>query len=188
MIRKLLLAWAVVLALTGFTWQPLRGDPLELQPIMAAMLYDGVWTDVEWRDCGEVNAYYQPDRQTVVMCNELLPLKPAVIRTILAHELAHGVIRQRDIPFTTSEEGAADELSTYVLILMGRQDDLLEAAEWWLARGQQEDNPFDPHPSDARRALSMMCLAKGSQGLYSPMCTVSWPRVVAAWNRLLEIN
>lgn len=188
MIRKLLLAWAIVLALTGFTYQPLKGDPLDLAPVLSAMMYEGVWTNVEWRDCGEVNAFYQPERQTVVMCHELLPLPPAVIRTILAHELAHGVIRQRGIPYTTNEEGAADELATYVLLLSGRQQDVLDSAAWWIARGQEGDDPFDPHPSDARRALSMICLAKGSQGLYSPMCNVSWPRVVGAWNRLLELN
>ncbi len=184
---KILGCWAGLALLCGYTAESSPADPLDLGLVVSAMAYPGVDVAVEWQDCGEVNAYYDAGRHTVVMCNELPIDKPAVVRFVLAHELAHAVIQQLDIPYTTSSEGAADELATYTMLMAGWRDDVMTAADYTLQRNNP-DFAVDPHPSDQRRALNMICLAQGSRGLYSPMCTVSWPRVVRAWNLLLRLD
>lgn len=176
MIKRLLLAWGLLGVLTG--WTKLDRDPHNLQPIINAMQFDGVETTVSWEDCGQINAYYWPLKKHVYLCNELEGLPDGLIQFILAHELAHGVIYQRQIPITGSKEAAADELAAYIMHAMGRDREMLEAATWYAVMNTPEFPP-DDHPSDIRRAWALMRLADGTSE-YSR-------RVTWTWNYLLEL-
>jgi hypothetical protein len=189
-IRRLLAAWLVLAILCGFTVAaPVKNpDPLDIQPIANRFMFDGVQTKIEWEECGEINAYYWREARTVTMCTELLVLKPGAIRFILAHELAHGVITQRDVPYTSHHEAAADELATLMLIWMGRADDVHAAAEFWFEQGGDED-ATDDHFSGHRRWFNLECLAYGATG--EPKygrCVEKYRRATRAWVHLLGMG
>jgi hypothetical protein len=188
-IRRLLTAWAILAVLLGGAAAGVDKDPFDLTPVINAFRFDGVETRVTWETCGEINAYYFPSQRKVVLCTELQAFSPGVVRYILAHELSHAVIMQRDVAYTTSHEGAADELAALVLIWMGRDTDVLEGARFWATLGRPE-NPFDDHFGDVRRAWNMTCLVAGSRddGIYSRGCTETYRRAVRAWVRLLELR
>jgi hypothetical protein len=160
-------------------------DPMGLDPIRRHMTYPGVEVTVVWADCNMVNALYVGG--VVVMCTELLgAVSPGTIRWIFAHEMAHAVIAQRDVPYTTHNEAAADELATLTLLWMGREDDVMEAATHWWSLGRAE-NPSDDHLGDQRRAVNLGCLALG-RAIEGHACTNRYRRATRAWIRLLEMN
>ncbi len=180
MLRRL----AALLILCGFTSAPqgLYGTE-EIERIMSL---PGVQTGVTWRDCGEVNGYYLPIAHRVVMCNELRAFRPGLIRYVLAHELAHGIIQQLDVPITGTEEWAADELAAVMLLATGHGNDVLEGAEFWLSWNRPED-PFDPHLGDQRRFFDMACLVFTHDGSVVRGCHASYRRSLSAWVRLLRL-
>ncbi len=176
----------------SFTFRPApAADPHGLQPVVNAMMFPGVETSVVWRKCGEANAFYHLKARTVVLCEELKAaagFTPGFLRYVLAHELAHGVIIQRDLNYTGSSEWAADELASLVLILTGYEDDVLAGAHFWLNRALPE-NPFDPHLGDERRGFGMLCLVatKLNQDPFY-QCDVTYRRAVRAWVLLLGLD
>lgn len=185
-VGPLLAGWALLAGLAGYTHAD--NDPLGLGEVYAAMNYDGVHTTVSWTDCGQVNAFYVPGIQHVFLCNELRTQPRSFVRFVYAHELAHGVIAQRDIPITGSGEVAADELAAYTMIGAGWADDVFAAGRTFMESGQPED-PVDPHPSDAHRAFSLGCFALQSKGLDSDYCRgTPWPQVTRNWARLLGVG
>jgi len=181
-VGKLLAILAIVFSCAAAPAEP----DFELDAIADAFRFEGVHTTYEWRDCGMVNAFYDPHRRHVLLCNELRDLEPGAVRYIFAHELSHGVIMQRGVPYTTSHEGAADELAALWLVVIGRADDVYAGARFWRGLGRDE-NPYDDHFSDLRRAHSLECIARGAQGK-SFMCTLEYRRIVKTWIRLLEIK
>lgn len=156
-------------------------DPHRLAPLRLAI---PTKAEVVWMDCGEVNGYYHPPTRRVIMCNELSTLPRGVLRFVYAHELAHAFIHENGIPYTGSEEWAADELASLVLIEGGWSKDVEEAAKYQLARGQP-DRWSSEHPGDERRAAYMLCMAKqGAEGLTADFCYINYPRIKAAWKKL----
>ncbi len=182
---KRFLGVLLALFLCAFNYRP-KQDPYNLAPVISAMMFPGVETEVRWQTCGTVNAYYEPAAKRVTLCRELRTLKPGVIRYILAHELAHGVIIQRDVAFVGSSEWAADELSSLVLILMGNEDDVREGGEWWLGRANPED-PYDEHLGDERRGYGMLCMVITHKAPFGG-CDINYWHVLNAWLRLLDIK
>jgi hypothetical protein len=177
MVKRLLLCWAVLGVLCGWTY--MKPDQYHLQPVIDAMEFDGVNTTVTWETCGEINAYYDGAGK-VIMCNELKVLPEGVIQFALAHELSHGVIEQKHIPFTGSEEIAADELASLVLHLEGNDEALIEASEFWYTMGRPED-PFDVHPSDMKRAVNLIRMSRGMESPY-------YIQVLRNWTILLGVK
>lgn len=176
MIRQLVCSWLLLGVLCA--WTSVKPDPYGLQSIVDSMEYPGVVTKVKWVDCWQVNAFYDPRAMEVQLCNELKPLPKLVIQGFLAHELAHGVIFQRGIPYTGSEEFAADELAFLVLHLSGR-DDVLRALADFYANSARPEHPRDPHPSDNRRVFMAQEMSYGLDSNY-------YRRVLWAWATLLE--
>ncbi len=182
--------WFVLLMcllLTGAAYPP---HP-DMTRVEAAFRFPGVEFGVDWKDCGFENAFYHPSTRRVTMCNELRAHPAGVQRYILAHELSHAVIMQRDIPYTGSHEWAADELAGVILTVMGHSDDLIAGAEFWLSRGADE-NPYDDHPGDVRRALNLACMVWTRPATYDEdgagVCNTRWSHVLLAWVRLLELH
>ncbi len=185
--KRLIAAWAIMACLFGVAPAAPR-DPWGFTPVINMFRFDGVETTVKWDTCGQVNAYYQHRTKTVTMCTELRVLPAGVIRYILAHELSHAVIMQRNIAYTGSHEAAADELAAMMLVMMGYEEDILAGARFWLSMNRPE-SPWDDHPGDERRASNLLCMVwtKEHREGAAAICNTSYDRVVAAWVRLLAL-
>ncbi|MCC6826287.1 MAG: DUF4344 domain-containing metallopeptidase [Acidobacteria bacterium] len=86
------------------------------------------------KDCGEPNAFYNPDDVSVTMCYELMDhffetfLKSglsedeafqqmfAATKFVFLHELGHALIDQYQLPITANQEDAADRCSAFINI------------------------------------------------------------------------
>jgi Putative metallopeptidase len=85
-------------------------------------------------ECGEINAYYDPNNSSIIVCYELMEhfyklfkksgksetasydLMFDATRFVFLHELGHALIDVHEIPIAGSEEDAADRLSTYICL------------------------------------------------------------------------
>lgn len=137
-------------------------------------------------ECGEVNAYYDPEAKHIRVCYELVSslaqefsqlslseedVDRATWQTtffVLYHELGHALIDILNLPATGKEEDAADQLATLVLIASGDEgeDAALKAASWFLVQGLQktdiEELPFwDEHSLDLQRFYNIVCWIYG---------------------------
>ncbi|MBA4183501.1 MAG: hypothetical protein H0X49_05750, partial [Acidobacteria bacterium] len=86
------------------------------------------------KDCGEVNAFYNPNDRSVTVCYELMEhfykvFKSAgaseekaydkmfsAVQFVFLHEIGHALIDQYKLPITANEEDAADRCSSYINI------------------------------------------------------------------------
>lgn len=200
LVTRCIACWLVLLLLCA--WHPPKaGEPfttevIGVERIRKEMSLPGVEVDVIWVECGHVNAFYFSSiglafgrvvfPRTVALCKELTQINPAIARWIMAHEMAHAIIHQLQIPVTGSEEAAADELAAVYLGLVGRTDDLLIVAEHWFNSNRAE-NPFGSHPSDMRRGIMALCMATGQMGQPWKHCRgYEWQRAVWTWQKLLN--
>ncbi len=89
---------------------------------------------VTFKDCGEVNAWYQPKTKTITFCYEFMEFfhekalemgkseedaNQIMIGATLFfffHELGHCLIDVYDLPATGREEDSVDQLSTFILM------------------------------------------------------------------------
>ncbi len=181
--KLLLTCWLLLAVLSGVAAGV--APQVDLRPTVAAMRTNGVSVTVVWETCGVPNAAYVIGTKTIIMCHELLLLPEGVARAAFAHEYAHAIIRQLDLPYTGSEEAAADELAAVKLIAAGQTADVIAVARFWALLNQPED-PTDDHPSSARRFFTMGCLAVGSERPESA-CGETYTRARAAWGRLLAL-
>ncbi|MFI6601658.1 DUF4344 domain-containing metallopeptidase [Nonomuraea sp. NPDC050536] len=140
---------------------------------------------VEGKECGEENAFWQPDTKTLTLCYEVQPWmedtfaqsmdeKQAkekasnAVMGIILHELGHATVSLYNLPITGKEEDAVDQLATVLLAKGG--DDTAEMAldfgEFWQILASQsdlEDLDFaDEHSTDDQRAYNVMCWVLGS--------------------------
>jgi Putative metallopeptidase len=87
-----------------------------------------------FKNCGEVNAFYDPAKREITMCYELLEmLVDTAERTstddkaygefvmgaaffFFLHEVGHALVDQLDLPITGKEEDAVDEIATLILL------------------------------------------------------------------------
>ncbi|MBU8977216.1 MULTISPECIES: DUF4344 domain-containing metallopeptidase [unclassified Lysobacter] len=121
-------------------------------------------------ECGEVNAFYSPERGEVVMCYETMKMLlergrdlatqnkldegyaqrylDANFRFILLHETGHALITLLQIPITGREEDAVDQLATTLMLRFAGlnestntvTENLRMASNWFLARSTGEYN------------------------------------------------
>jgi hypothetical protein len=104
------------------------------------------------RECGVVNAMYEPDKRRVSLCYEYIDfferlfvqsggtvedaargIEGATYYT-LYHEIGHSLIDVLDLPVTGREEDVVDQLSTYILVEKGGEKGeqmALEGARFW---------------------------------------------------------
>lgn len=163
-------------------------DPYDLTQVVSAMSFAGVSAPYGWEDCGQRNAYYFPAERRIILCNELRGhITPGILHFYLAHEMSHAVIHQLHIPFTGSEEVAADELAALVLSLDGMARDVAETGSMFLDQARPEI-PWDPHPGDVRRGVTLLCMYAGSQHTQLSLCDNQWPQAVYTWTTLLGLG
>jgi hypothetical protein len=136
---------------------------------------------VEWDDCDDENAAYDPLTDSVVLCNEN-ELDPGWSVFAAAHEAGHAVVQHLNLPVdesTWGNEVAADELAAIALIHNGDLTDIVDAAEFHAKDLSVVED--DPHPPGPARAFHLMCLATGSTAEGSPYCKTLYRQVDAKW-------
>jgi len=134
-------------------------------------------------ECGEANAFYDPAKQRVTMCYELVEsfyeifsdsetnqdeLDDAVAGAtifIFFHELGHALVHVLDLPITGKEEDAVDQLSLFVLTdgTDSGEKAALDGARALALEGQDEgatvdDLAFwDEHSLNEQRFYNIIC-------------------------------
>jgi hypothetical protein len=132
-------------------------------------------------ECGETNAFYDPERQRVSLCYELMwelasqftdgeNLEELFVGTfvfVLLHELGHALVHVLDLPITGREEDAVDQLAT-LLLLDGSEEGetaVASAAVWFALNAESEALDAlafaDEHSVSAQRFYNMLCWLYG---------------------------
>jgi hypothetical protein len=147
---------------------------------------------ITFKECGEVNAYWQPQTRSINMCYELMEYfartfkdnaqtEEELARIIgdataftFFHELGHGLVDILQLPATGKEEDAVDQLSTFVLLTTDQREGgrtVLSGAQWFWnnfqatresGAGIEKLNWADEHSMDGARAFNIMCWTYGS--------------------------
>ncbi len=145
--------------------------------------------DIQLVDCGQVNAFYDPNNGRVIVCYEIMGYFMNMFRPVsktseelgtsvvgatffaFFHELGHALRHTLKLPVTGKEEDAVDQLATLILIQGGDTgvNAALAGARWFAL--QHEENkkkgapqmPFwDEHSLSAQRFYNIACLIYGS--------------------------
>ena len=124
-----------------------------------------------------------------------------VLLHVIAHEMGHALIREFDLPVLGNEEVLADAFATVHLHHRLPEDigSIVEARVRSLLLEDDRESVFAEHPSDARRAGQILCLAYGlDPETHEPLaqrvgmtrdeaanCRDSAPEIARAWRRLV---
>lgn len=139
------------------------------------------------KDCGEVNAYYDPNEQSVTVCYELmehfykvfrsdgLPDQKAydkmfdAVRFAFLHEIGHALIDTYRLPITGNEEDAADRCSSFINLTELGEDGVaavLAAADAFAIESKNDTpgrrNLADEHLLQEQRFYNSLCMLYGS--------------------------
>ncbi|HLL75536.1 MAG TPA: DUF4344 domain-containing metallopeptidase [Pyrinomonadaceae bacterium] len=135
--------------------------------------------------CGEVNAYYDPERRRVSLCYELLEDLYRVFEEeaesqeelddevagatvfVFFHELGHALVHVLELPITGREEDAVDQLSTF-LVTDGTEEGAataLDAARSFYADAEAEEGGepdyWNEHSLNRQRFYNIICWVYG---------------------------
>lgn len=138
---------------------------------------------VVFRECGEVNAFYDPEEREISLCYELVEhyagmflsedqteeeaeeggeaVAGATLFTFF-HELGHALIDIYDLPVTGREEDAVDQLATLILLEGGEEGENAALNGAWSFLTEEEDLAFwDEHSLDEQRFYNIVCWSYG---------------------------
>lgn len=141
---------------------------------------------LEFKECGEVNAFYNPETHHIELCYEGIEnsadlfkddnkTEDAQADSILGstiwtyfHEMGHSLVDAYDLPITGKEEDAVDQLSTFILTTLGDVGEemaLNGAREFYLEAKRDndlDDSKFaDSHSLDKQRFYNIICWVYG---------------------------
>lgn len=142
---------------------------------------------ITFEECGQVNAFYDPNKRRISMCYELVhhfadtfskvaqseaELDDAVSGAtifVFFHEVGHSLVHVLDLPITGKEEDAVDQLSTFVLTSEsddGEQAALNGALSFYLANQNEETNVenlafWGEHSLSQQRFYNIICWVFG---------------------------
>lgn len=91
---------------------------------------------IEARECGFINAFYNPNQKKITLCYEYInsasaeidylypresiqsrsALETGVLVAVLMHELGHAIIHLKNIPVLGNQEDAADSIATIIML------------------------------------------------------------------------
>lgn len=138
------------------------------------------------KECGESNAFYDPETSSIEMCYEMAveersrfeaagdsrqdtdaALYQSAVGT-LYHELGHALISELELKITGREEDVADQLAAYVLTADDESKDfLITVADTYALSAQEQSSIEDlpiagTHSLDFQRAVNFLCYVYGS--------------------------
>lgn len=142
---------------------------------------------ITFKDCGQPNAFYQPNDKSITMCYEFMDLFYTTFLKagkseeeankgmfgattfFFLHELGHCMIDVYNLPSTGREEDAVDQLSTYVLLdEMGEEGEAAAGSGAFvfnaLAGNEQGGSPAqfaDEHSLSSQRFFNLACWIYG---------------------------
>jgi len=139
------------------------------------------------KDCGNVNAFYDPDEQSVTVCYELMEqffhdfksngydddkaygMMFDATRFVFLHEIGHALIDTYKLPITANEEDAADRCSSFINLEELGNDGVkavLAAAEAFQIESRESSNHArnmaDEHLLQEQRFYNSLCMLYGS--------------------------
>jgi hypothetical protein len=139
------------------------------------------------KDCGNVNAFYDPDEQSVTVCYELMEqffrdfksngydddkaygMMFDATRFVFLHEIGHALIDTYKLPITANEEDAADRCSSFINLEELGDDGVkavLAAAEAFQIESRESSNHArnmaDEHLLQEQRFYNSLCMLYGS--------------------------
>ncbi|HUF03064.1 MAG TPA: DUF4344 domain-containing metallopeptidase [Aridibacter sp.] len=139
------------------------------------------------KDCGTVNAFYDPRDKSITFCYELMAHLYNLFRSdgasereaneqmgkavnfIFLHELGHALIDSYELPITANEEDAADRCSSFICIEeMGDEGVgwVVAAAEAFYIQSKNrqigKEGLADEHLLDEQRFFTSLCMIYGS--------------------------
>lgn len=148
---------------------------------------------VTFKECGQINAFYQPGAHAISMCHDLyddlvglfkkagaddaksIELARGTLFFTFFHEFGHALVGELGLPITGKGEDAADELATLVMIQLGAPGfkAALAAAQWFDTMAKQPGHKnvfYDSHSFDEQRVVSITCLLYGAdQKRWAPL-------------------
>ncbi|WP_299409309.1 DUF4344 domain-containing metallopeptidase [Acaryochloris sp. IP29b_bin.148] len=140
---------------------------------------------VSFQECGEANAFYDPEQVKIEMCYELLKqytdilgednqsseaYADEVIYSALFtffHELGHAFVDQYQLPITGLEENVVDEFAAMMLLELQDDDAVIAGIEQFDVDAEEEEQlqelPFwASHGLGAQRFYTVSCIIYGS--------------------------
>ena len=142
---------------------------------------------IRTKDCGEINAFYNPNDASVTICYELMEhfykvFKGAgnseekayekmfdAVQFVFLHEIGHALIDTYKLPITANEEDAADRCSSYInLEELGEEGvrSVLAAADAFELESKsvarENRNLADEHLLQEQRFYNSLCMLYGS--------------------------
>lgn len=139
--------------------------------------------DIVFAECGEENAFYDPEIVEVRMCYDLIQKYADIFveayqgeysdEVILAgyftflHELGHALVDQYQLPIIVREEDVVDSFATILLLQTGEEDALIAGIEQFDIDAEEDEAldelPFwGEHSLSIQRVYSITCLVYGS--------------------------
>lgn len=137
------------------------------------------------KECGVINAFYDPNTKTISICYELLaellkifstlnlPLEEltaafnGAVNFFFRHEIGHALVDAYQLAITGREEDAVDQFSVFIAINLEEEQGLLLSSQHFFISGAQQTNieslPFwDEHSLDMQRYFNTLCWVYGS--------------------------
>jgi hypothetical protein len=140
---------------------------------------------VNFRDCGEPNAFYDPASGNITFCYELVRLFDQVstkkgksveevkdlirgaVFFVFFHEFGHALVHELQLPATGREEDAVDQFATLLLLEQGPHGEqaALAGAKFFLGLSElpgRKPHYWDEHSLDAQRFFNVSCWLYGA--------------------------
>lgn len=138
---------------------------------------------LRYAECGEANAYYDPEEREISMCLELMQSMAETLHgqfededstaealagaylAVVLHEAGHALVDVLEIPVTGREEDAVDQLSAWMLIEADDAGSVLGAAASYYSEDEEsagDDEFADEHSLNRQRYFNLVCWAYGS--------------------------
>lgn len=139
------------------------------------------------KDCGQSNAFYNPQDVSITICYELMEHFYKIFRSVgdsdqkaydsmfdavtfvFLHEMGHALVDQYNLPVTANEEDAADRMSSFVCIEELGDDGvraILAAADAMRIESKMttktDKDMADEHLLQEQRFFNSLCMVYGS--------------------------
>ncbi|MDH3494030.1 MAG: DUF4344 domain-containing metallopeptidase [Acidobacteriota bacterium] len=139
------------------------------------------------KDCGEINAFYNPNERSITFCYELMEYFFHLFKSdgdndararermnkamtfVFLHEVGHALIDGYELPITGNEEDAADRCSAFICIEELGDDGveaIVAAAEGFAIESRMsrpdKRNMADEHLLQEQRFFNSLCMIYGS--------------------------